>query len=41
MGRKVEAVCRFAEATGKLAAVGRLGDAGALLTGEAGTLISR
>jgi carbamate kinase len=40
MGPKVEAVCRFVEATGKPAAIGRLGDAGALLAGEAGTLIS-
>jgi carbamate kinase len=40
MGPKIEAVCRFVEATGKPAAIGRLGDAGALLAGEAGTLIS-
>ena len=41
MGPKIEAVCRFAEATGKLAAIGRLGDAAVLLAGDAGTLISR
>jgi len=32
-------VCRFVEATGKPAAIGRLGDAGVLLSGQAGTLI--
>jgi len=41
MGPKIEAVCRFVEATGKPAAIGRLGDAGALLAGQAGTLVSR
>jgi carbamate kinase len=40
MGPKIDAVCRFVEATGKLAAIGRLGDAQALLAGEAGTLIA-
>jgi carbamate kinase len=40
MGPKIEAVCRFVEATGKPAAIGRLADAGALLAGDAGTLIS-
>jgi carbamate kinase len=40
MGPKIEAVCRFVEATGKPAAIGRLADAGTLLAGEAGTLIS-
>jgi carbamate kinase len=40
MGPKIEAVCRFVEATGKLAAIGRLGDAQALLAGQAGTLIA-
>jgi carbamate kinase len=39
MGPKIEAVCRFVEATGKPAAIGRLGDAGALLAGQAGTLV--
>lgn len=40
MGPKIEAVCRFVEATGKPAAIGRLADARALLAGEAGTLVS-
>ncbi len=31
MGPKIEAVCRFVEATGKLAAIGQLSDAQALL----------
>ncbi len=41
MGPKVEAVCRFVDATGKPAAIGRLGDVQALLAGQAGTLIAR
>jgi carbamate kinase len=41
MGPKVEAVCRFVDATGKPAAIGRLGDAQALLAGQAGTLVTR
>jgi carbamate kinase len=41
MGPKVEAVCRFTEATGNMAAIGRLADAQALLSGQAGTLIVR
>jgi carbamate kinase len=40
MGPKVEAACRFVEATGKVAAIGRLDAAEALLSGEAGTTIS-
>src|ERR1700740_881594 len=40
MGPKIDAVCRFVEATGKLAAIGQLGDAQALLAGQAGTLIA-
>jgi carbamate kinase len=40
MGPKVDAACRFVEATGGPAAIGRLADARALLTGEAGTLVS-
>jgi carbamate kinase len=40
MGPKIEAVCRFVEATRKPAAIGRLADAQALLAGEAGTLVS-
>ena len=39
MGPKIEAVCRFVEATGKPAAIGQLGDAQALLAGQVGTLI--
>jgi carbamate kinase len=41
MGPKVEAACQFVDATGKPAAIGRLGDAQALLTGQAGTLVAR
>ena len=40
MGPKVEAACRFAEATGRTAAIGRLEAATALLRGEAGTIVS-
>jgi carbamate kinase len=40
MGPKVEAACRFVEATGGIAAIGRLDDAEALLDGKAGTMIS-
>jgi carbamate kinase len=39
MGPKIEAVCRFVEATGHPAAIGHLADAGALLSGQAGTTI--
>jgi len=39
MGPKVEAVCRFVEATGAVAAIGRLGDAAGLLEGTAGTTV--
>ena len=39
MGPKIEAVCRFTEATGKAAAIGQLADAQALLAGQAGTMI--
>ena len=41
MGPKVEAACRFAEATGGLAAIGRLDDAEALLAGKTGTIVTR
>jgi carbamate kinase len=41
MGPKVEAACRFVEATGKVAAIGRLDAAASLLRGEAGTTVSR
>jgi carbamate kinase len=40
MGPKIEAVCRFVATTGKVAAVGRLADAGSLLRGRAGTTIA-
>lgn len=40
MGPKVEAVCRFVERTGDLAAIGRLEDAVAILRGEAGTVVT-
>lgn len=40
MGPKVEAVCRFVELTGGVAAVGALADATAIVRGEAGTLIT-
>jgi carbamate kinase len=39
MGPKVDAACRFAEATGKRAAIGALKDLPAILRGEAGTTI--
>jgi carbamate kinase len=41
MGPKIDAVCRFVEATGQLAAIGQFSDAQALLDGETGTIISR
>ena len=40
MGPKVEAACRFAEATKGTAAIGRLDDAVALLAGTAGTTVT-
>jgi carbamate kinase len=40
MGPKVEAACQFAEATGKMAAIGQLADAQALLARQAGTIIA-
>ncbi len=40
MGPKIEAVCRFVEATGKMAAIGQLADAQALLDRKAGTIIA-
>jgi carbamate kinase len=40
MGPKVEAACRFAEATGAMAGIGALGDAAAILRGERGTRVS-
>lgn len=40
MQPKVEAACRFVEATGGFAGIGKLQDANDILKGEAGTLIS-
>lgn len=40
MGPKVEAACRFVEATGGIATIGRLDDAEALLAGSSGTTIT-
>jgi carbamate kinase len=40
MGPKVEAACRFVEATHALAGIGRLEDAAAILAGKAGTRVS-
>ena len=40
MGPKVDAVCRFVELTGGMAAIGSLDDAAAILRGEAGTVIT-
>ena len=39
MGPKVDAACRFVEATGRPAMIGRLGDAVELLEGSRGTII--
>ena len=40
MGPKLEAACRFVEATGGRAAIGALEDAAAVVRGEAGTLVA-
>jgi len=40
MGPKVDAVCRFVELTGDMAAIGRLQDAAAIMAGDAGTIIT-
>ncbi|QKW48618.1 carbamate kinase [Streptomyces buecherae] len=40
MGPKVEAVCRFVELTGDMAAIGALEDAQAILDGTAGTIVT-
>jgi len=40
MGPKIEAACRFVESGGRMAAIGRLGDAAALLAGNAGTIVT-
>ncbi|MDO4887194.1 MAG: carbamate kinase [Actinomycetaceae bacterium] len=41
MGPKVEAACQFVEATGGVAAIGRLADAQKIIAGQAGTIITR
>lgn len=40
MGPKVDAVCRFVETTGAMAAIGRLEDVAAILAGESGTIVT-
>jgi carbamate kinase len=40
MGPKVDAVCRFVEVTGDMAAIGRLEDAVAIVNGDAGTIVT-
>ena len=40
MGPKIEAACRFVERTGKMAAIGQLADAQAVLERKAGTVIT-
>jgi carbamate kinase len=40
IGPKVEAACRFAEATGRPAAIGRLDNAAALLAGVTGIVVT-
>jgi carbamate kinase len=40
MGPKVEAVCRFVETTGDMAAIGELGQAEQILEGTAGTIVT-
>ena len=40
MGPKVDAVCRFVELTGDMAAIGSLDDAAAILAGKAGTIVT-
>jgi carbamate kinase len=40
MGPKVKAACRFASATGKMAAIGALADLSAIIAGTAGTTVS-
>ncbi len=40
MGPKVQAACRFVEATGKMAAIGRLDAAPELLSRAAGTIVA-
>ena len=39
MGPKIEAACRFVERTGRLAAIGAIDQAEAVLEGAAGTIV--
>jgi carbamate kinase len=41
MGPKVDAACQFVERTGRVAAIGSIADAAALVRGEAGTVVTR
>lgn len=41
MAPKVDAACRFAERTGRIAAIGALEEAEAILDGQAGTIVTR
>ena len=41
MGPKVDAACKFAEATGRVSAIGALADLPAIVAGQKGTLIRR
>ena len=41
MGPKVKAACSFVDETGGIAVIGSIADTGALLRGEAGTLVTR
>ena len=41
MGPKVDAACHFAKATGKRAAIGQLKDLAAIVSGQAGTTVTR
>jgi carbamate kinase len=40
MAPKVAAACRFAERTGRMAAIGALDQAEAVLAGQAGTIVA-
>jgi carbamate kinase len=39
MAPKIEAACRFAERTGRIAAIGAMDEAQAILAGQAGTIV--
>jgi carbamate kinase len=40
MAPKVEAACRFAERTGRIAGIGAIDQAEAILAGKAGTIVA-